>query len=205
MRSPPTTLCSLTCLRRYGNLLEHQRGVGGSATLELDNTIRIAVGSGTEGKALAFERGQLSDAQCMLRYFRVDPVENPHTQVRLLLPGAQGERDELSSFFFRKWRSTMEDWRRQMRYPPKLSQLWRSAKELNLFGYEDDEDEERFLTHRCVVALAECFGAIALGCIKYTAHVPSSVVLVPKHNKHSRYSEPCRYQTPKPALKSSWS
>ena len=47
----------------------------------------------------------------------------------------------------------MEDWRRQMRYPPKLSELWKSAKELNLYGYEDDEDEERFLSHRYVLCL----------------------------------------------------
>ena len=79
------------------------------------------------------------------RYFRVSEDDNPDNFVRLMLPGAQGERDDLSSFFFRKWKSTMEDWRRQMHYPPKQSDLWRMAKELNLFGYEDDEDEEKFL------------------------------------------------------------
>ncbi len=62
--------------------------------------------------------------------------DNPDNFVRLMLPGAQGERDDLSSFFFRKWKSTMELWRRQMHYPPKQSDLWRMAKELNLFGYE---------------------------------------------------------------------
>lgn len=79
------------------------------------------------------------------RYFRVSEEDNPDNFVRLMLPGAQGERDDLSSFFFRKWKSTMEDWRRQMHYPPKQSDLWRMAKELNLYGYEDDEDEEKFL------------------------------------------------------------
>ena len=49
----------------------------------------------------------------------------------------------------------MEDWRRQMKYPPKLSELWKSAKELNLYGYKDDEDEERFLTHSGNGALAQ--------------------------------------------------
>ena len=49
---------------------------------------------------------------------------------------------------------SVQDWRRQMKYPPKLSELWKSAKELNLYGYEDDEDEETFLAHRC--ALYSC-------------------------------------------------
>lgn len=142
-----TSKSSFLALVPYGNLLQHSHGAGGSAILELDNTIRIHTGSGKlkAGTQVAFERGQLSDAETMLRYFRVDERDNPHAHIRMLLPGAQGERDELSSFFFRKWRSTMELWRRQMHYPPKMSHMWRMAKELNLYGYEDDEEEEEFM------------------------------------------------------------
>ncbi len=39
----------------------------------------------------------------------------------------------------------MELWRRQMHYPPKMSHMWRMAKELNLYGYEDDDEEEEFM------------------------------------------------------------
>lgn len=142
-----TSKSSFLALVPYGNLLEHRHGVGGQALLELDNTIRIRMGSGQlkAGTRVGFERGQLGDAEAMLRYFRVDERDNPHTHIRMLLPGAQGERDELSSFFFRKWKSTMELWRRQMHYPPKMSHMWRMAKELNLYGYEDDDAEEEFM------------------------------------------------------------
>ena len=57
--------------------------------------------------------------------------------------GAQGDRDDLSSFFFRQWRSTMEDWRRAMHYPPKLSEVWRSLKELNLCVCNSDYPMQR--------------------------------------------------------------
>jgi len=137
---------SFLSLVPYGNLLMHKRGVGGRAVLELDNTINLQAGAGfAADDVVAYDRGKLGDAETMLRYFRVSEEDNPDNFVRLMLPGAQGERDDLSSFFFRKWKSTMEDWRRQMHYPPKQSDLWRMAKELNLYGYEDDEDEEKFL------------------------------------------------------------
>ena len=48
-----------------------------------------------------------------------------------------------------------------MKYPPKLSELWKSAKELNLYGYEDDEDEERFLSHSAGSA-QQIIGALPL-------------------------------------------
>ena len=41
-----TSKSSFLALVPYGNLLQHSHGVGGSAILELDNTIRIQTGSG---------------------------------------------------------------------------------------------------------------------------------------------------------------
>jgi hypothetical protein len=61
---------SFLSLVPYGNLLAHKRGAGGRAVLELDNTIRLAVGeAGAQaGSSLFFDRGRLGDAETMLRY-----------------------------------------------------------------------------------------------------------------------------------------
>lgn len=75
----------------------------------------------------------------MLRFHRVPEHEpNPHNEIVFRLPGAQGLRD----WMFDKWRATMDEWRRQIHMPPKQSDLWRSAKELNLYGYDDEDEEE---------------------------------------------------------------
>jgi len=79
----------------------------------------------------------------MLRFHRVpEDQPNPYNQIVFRLPGAQGLRD----WMFDKWRATMDEWRRQIHLPPKQSDLWRSAKELNLYGYEDDDDEEELMS-----------------------------------------------------------
>ncbi len=123
----------------YGHLLRHAQGTGGSCLLHLDNTVRFKVGEDHEtGTVLRIDRGQLSDSETMLRYHRVSEHVNPHNEIVFRLPGAQGLRD----WMFDKWRATMDEWRRQIHMPPKQSDLWRSAKELNLYGYEDDEEEE---------------------------------------------------------------
>ena len=93
--------------------------------------------------SFVFSRGKLPDSESMLRFHRVpEDRPNPHNQIVFRLPGAQGLRD----WMFDKWRATMDEWRRQIHLPPKQSDLWRSAKELNLYGYEDDDDEEALMS-----------------------------------------------------------
>ena len=60
---------SFLSLVPYGNLLMHQRGVGGQAVLELDNTINLQVGPlGVPSAGIvSYDRGKLGDAETMLR------------------------------------------------------------------------------------------------------------------------------------------
>ena len=58
------------------------------------------------------------------------------------LPGSRGI--EVEDIFF-EWTS-MKEWRRTMKLPPKQSDLWRIANKLQLFGEEFDEEEQKAIS-----------------------------------------------------------
>jgi len=60
-------------------------------TLELDNSIRVSLGRRAgAGAELAVNRGNVTDAESLLRWHQIVPG-NPDNGVRLQLPGAEVE------------------------------------------------------------------------------------------------------------------
>lgn len=108
------------------DLMPHHPDAGGEATLELDNSIGVSVqrraGVGAE---LATDRGDVTDAESLLRWHQVLPGGNPGNGVRLQLPGAEVEGADII-----KKVELLRRWRKEMAMPPRGADLWRGASAL---------------------------------------------------------------------------
>uniref|UniRef100_A0A7S1CJE0 Rubisco LSMT substrate-binding domain-containing protein n=1 Tax=Bicosoecida sp. CB-2014 TaxID=1486930 RepID=A0A7S1CJE0_9STRA len=148
----------------YLRLLRHSRmSVGSGIRLDLDNNLRISVGAHAAGVPLTFDYGPLTDSETMLRHQWVNGCDegaetgatgstesgtdadeegwcgNPDTGMILDIPGAGGSRDDMF------WQlDELRRWRKELRLPPRLSDLWRSTEQLQIFG--EDEEEQRLLS-----------------------------------------------------------
>jgi hypothetical protein len=169
----PKTLKKILSLVPFAHLLEHSPRAGGVVSMGLDTIIRVRAGRDHNiGETVGISRGSLSDFESLLRYHRVDQYDdmeteggetqqqiderksldenhhplslsrNPFNKIIVKLPGSRGI--EVEDIFF-EWTS-MKEWRRAMKLPPKQSDLWRIANKLQLFGEEWDEEEQKAIS-----------------------------------------------------------
>jgi hypothetical protein len=132
-----TTGQKFLALVPFLDLMPHHPDAGGGATLELDNSIGVSVGCRAgAGAELAADRGNVTDAESLLRWHQVTPGNNPGNGVRLQLPGAEVEGADI----IRKV-ELLRRWRKEMAMPPRGADLWRGASALGLYGDSDEELE----------------------------------------------------------------
>jgi hypothetical protein len=128
----------------YYNMIEKKHDGGGGVTFDLDGTLSVRAGPGQdEGVPVSMHPGNYSDAEFFLRYLSSPQTHNPHTQIRLSLPGAipagskfhycskgsekQRRGDECKGSYKSEamfWKSkVLTEWRRLMNLPPRLQVL----------------------------------------------------------------------------------
>ena len=88
------------------------------------------------GAELAVDRGDVTDAESLLRWHQVLPGENRANGVRLQLPGAEVEGADII-----KKVELLRRWRKEMAMTPRGADLWRGASALGLYGDSDEELE----------------------------------------------------------------
>ncbi len=140
----PRTGKKILSLVPYAHLLRHRGSGGGSIDLGLDTVIRVTVGQNhAVGDKVGLDLDSYSDFEQLLRFHKVpEDEQNQFNRIHVRLPGSKGI--DVEDVFF-EWTS-MKEWRRAMKMPPKQSDLWRIANKLHLFGEEWDEDEQKAIS-----------------------------------------------------------
>lgn len=154
-----TTGLQFIALIPYYNMVKKNIGVGGGITFDLDGTISLRAGElQYENDPIQMSPGNMSDSEFFLRYLRVPSVENPHTEIKLSLPGVipkgskfhycvKGTRKEMNSddckASYRSesmfWKSkVLTEWRNMMNLPPRLQELRMWATRLHLYGGKEE-------------------------------------------------------------------
>jgi hypothetical protein len=135
------------------DLMVHRKGSGGEIALQLDNSIVVRAGAHKQGAFAAFDHGALGDAETLLMHQFVSKKPNRHNFVRLRLPGKHKSWPGMPLYF---QLDTLRDWRKQMSYPPRLSDMYKAAEKLHLYGDEEDTDEQDHIgtTNSQLAALA---------------------------------------------------
>jgi hypothetical protein len=82
-----STGLEFTALIPYYNMVQKSTSVGGGLTFDLDGSVSLRTSGLLEGASLAVHPGNMSDAEYFLRYLRTPSEPNPHTEIKLSLPG----------------------------------------------------------------------------------------------------------------------
>jgi len=143
----------------YYNMVEKMLGTGGGVTFDLDGSISLRVGQAhEEGVTVKASPGNMSDSEYFMRYLRVPPVPNPHTEIKLSLPGVlpmgskfhycmkgdrkERNRDECKAAYRSEsmfWKSkVLTEWRQMMNLPPRMQELRMWATRLHLYGGKEE-------------------------------------------------------------------
>lgn len=143
----------------YYHIIEKRFGDGGAISFDFDGSITIRLGKDHEqGAPIGMHPGNFSDSEFFLRYLSVPKQENPHTEVKLKLPGAipkgskfhycmKGTERERNSDDCRSsyksesmfWKSkVLTEWRQIMNLPPRMQELRMWATRLHLYGGKEE-------------------------------------------------------------------
>jgi hypothetical protein len=143
----------------YYNMVEKRLGAGGGVTFDLDGSVSLRVGDVQEEAApVGIHPGNMSDSEFFLRYFKVPMVRNPHTEIKLSLPGVipkgskfhyclkgsskEMNKDECKASYRSEsmfWKSkVLTEWRQMMNLPPRMQELRMWATRLHLYGGKEE-------------------------------------------------------------------
>lgn len=145
----------------FYNMLEKKIGTGGGITFDLDGSLNVRAGATQEeGLPVIINPGNMSDAEFFLRFLHTPKVINPHTEIKLKLPGVipkgskfhyciKGTQKEQNSddckASYRSesmfWKSkVLGEWRQLMNLPPRMQELRMWATRLHLYGGKEEMD-----------------------------------------------------------------
>jgi hypothetical protein len=143
----------------YYNMVDKRFGAGGGVTFDLDGSVSLRVGDLQEEAApVGIHPGNMSDSEYFLRYFKVPTTLNPHTEVKLTLPGVlpkgskfhyclkgsskERNKDECKASYRSDamfWKSkVLTEWRQVMNLPPRMQELRMWATRLHLYGGKEE-------------------------------------------------------------------
>lgn len=143
----------------YYNMMQKRFGSGGGLTFDLDGSVAVRAGGfHEEGMSLGIHPGNISDAEFFLRYLRSPQQGNPHTDIRLTLPGVvpkgskfhyclkgtekERNKDDCKASYRSEamfWKSkVLTEWRQLMNLPPRMQELRMWATRLHLYGGEEE-------------------------------------------------------------------
>jgi hypothetical protein len=144
----------------FYNMLEKKLGVGGGVTFDLDGTVSVRAGNNLEeGLPINISPGNISDSEFFLRYLTTPNIPNPHTEVKLTLPGVipkgskfhycvkgtqkQQNQDDCKASYRSEsmfWKSkVLTEWRQIMNLPPRMQELRMWATRLHIYGGKEEE------------------------------------------------------------------
>ncbi|KAJ1402076.1 hypothetical protein B484DRAFT_234221 [Ochromonadaceae sp. CCMP2298] len=149
-----------TALIPYYNMVKKSAGAGGGVTFDLDGSVSLRTGGMQQGTALAMHPGNMSDAEHFLRYLRTPELPNPHTEIKLSLPGVipkgskfhycmkgsrkEQNRDDCKASYRSEsmfWKSkVLTEWRQMLNLPPRMQELRMWATRLHLYGGKEEMD-----------------------------------------------------------------
>lgn len=143
----------------FYNMVEKRIGSGGGVTFDLDGTVSVRAGSNQdEGFPITIHPGNMSDSEFFLRYMKTPAEFNPHTEIKLKLPGVipkgskfhycvkgtqkQQNQDDCKASYRSEsmfWKSkVLTEWRQLMNLPPRLQELRMWATRLHLYGGQEE-------------------------------------------------------------------
>ncbi len=143
----------------YYNMVDKRLGAGGGVTFDLDGSISLRTGELHEEAApVGIHPGNMSDSEFFLRYFKVPTSPNPHTEIKLSLPGVipkgskfhyclkgtskERNQDDCKASYRSEsmfWKSkVLTEWRQMMNLPPRMQELRMWATRLHLYGGKEE-------------------------------------------------------------------
>ena len=121
------------------NLAVHDPDAGGEIVLGLNNVAKFHVGDDVSAfHPVKMTKGPFTDSETFSRYHAVSEQLNRFNSVRMKIPGAGASEEDLIHKV-----QTLRDWRKAVGLPPRSSDLWRAASQLNLYG--EDEEEQKYM------------------------------------------------------------